>query len=151
MSKHRQGKKHSSSEALDGGVDESLPTQPILREEYEARLHLLQVELVKLQHHLIGCGDESLVVAQGRDVAGKDGCIDAQTRRLKERQLDPLKQCKSRPIDAVAIKRARRLNLMRDTLSRLHYEGKQAKLVRPDPQIAFKFTPQCLTAQRLAR
>ena len=107
---------------------------------------------------------------------------DEQTRRLAERKRDPLKQWKSSPIDAVAVKhwkayskardtmllrthtaiapwhivraddkRLARLNLMRDILSRLHYAGKKAKLVQPDPEVAFEFTPDCIAAKRLAR
>ena len=249
-------------------------------EDYETQLHLLQVELVKLQRHFIGCGDKILVLLEGRDAAGKDGSIkriveylspretrvvalgkpsdrdrsawyfqryvaqlptaeefvllnrswynragvehvmgfctkeqheefmqsvpkfeemlvnsgikllkyyldiskDEQTRRLAERQRDPLKQWKNSPIDAVALKhwkgyseardamllrthtavapwrivradnkRLARLNLMRDILSRLHYAGKKNKLVRPDTEIAFEFTPDCIAARRLAR
>ena len=48
-------------------------------------------------------------------------------------------------------KRLARLNLMRDILSRLHYAGKKNKLVQPDPNIAFEFTPECIEARRLAR
>ena len=48
-------------------------------------------------------------------------------------------------------KRLARLNLMRDILSRLHYAGKKNKLVQPDPNIAFEFTPDCIDAKRLAR
>ena len=107
---------------------------------------------------------------------------DEQTSRLAERQRDPLKQWKSSPIDAVAVKhwkaysaardtmllrthtavapwhivrannkRLARLNLIRDILSRLHYAGKKNKLVQPDPDIAFEFTPDCIQSQRLAR
>ena len=255
-------------------------TAPISREDYEAQLHMLQVELVKLQRHFIGCGDKILVLVEGRDAAGKDGGIkriveylspretrvvalgkpsdrerrgwyferyvaqlpvaeefvlfnrswynragvehvmgfcskdeheefmgsvpkfeemlvnsgikllkyyldvskDEQTRRLAERKRDPLKQWKSSPIDAVAVKhwkayseardtmllrthtavapwhivraddkRLARLNLMRDILSRLHYAGKKNKVVRPDPDVAFEFTPDCIAAKRLAR
>ena len=255
-------------------------TTPISREDYEAQLHMLQVELVKLQRHFIGCGDKILVLVEGRDAAGKDGGIkrvveylspretrvvalgkpsdrerrgwyfqryvthlpvaeefvlfnrswynragveyvmgfcskdeheefmgsvpkfeemlvnsgikllkyyldvskDEQTRRLAERKRDPLKQWKSSPIDAVAVKhwkayseardsmllrthtaaapwhmvraddkRLARLNLMRDILSRLHYAGKKNKLVQPDPDVVFEFTPDCITARRLAR
>jgi len=248
-------------------------TTPISREDYEAQLHMLQVELVKLQRHFIGCGDKILVLVEGRDAAGKDGGIkrvieylspretrvvalgkpsdrerrgwyfqryvahlpvaeefvlfnrswynragvehvmgfcskdeheefmgsvpkfeemlvnsgikllkyyldvskDEQTRRLAERKRDPLKQWKSSPIDAVAVKhwkayseardsmllrthtavapwqRLARLNLMRDILSRLRYAGKKNKLVQPDPDVAFEFTPDCITARRLAR
>jgi polyphosphate kinase 2 len=263
------------------------PSQPpgleaasISREDYQAELHMLQIELVKLQRHFIGCGDRILVLLEGRDSAGKDGCIkrisahlspretrivalgkpsdrdrrgwyfqryvphlpvaeelvlfnrswynragvehvmgfcskeeheefmqsvpkfeemlvdsgikllkyyldigkDEQKRRLAERKRDPLKQWKSSPIDAVAIKhwndyseardtmfmrthtaiapwrivraddkRLARLNLIRDILSRLHYDGKKNKLVQPDANIAFEFTPDCIQSQRLAR
>ena len=255
-------------------------TASISREDYEAQLHLLQVELVKLQRHFIGCGDKILVIVEGRDAAGKDGGIkrvveylspretrvvalgkpsdrerrgwyfqryiaqlpvaeefvlfnrswynragvehvmgfcskeeheefmhsvpkfeemlvnsgikllkyyldvskDEQTRRLVQRRRDPLKQWKISPIDAVAIKhwkayseardtmllrthtavapwhivraddkRLARLNLMRDIPSRLHCAGKKNKLVQPDPDVAFEFTPDCIKARRLAR
>jgi polyphosphate kinase 2 len=258
-------------------VDEKLE---ISSKHYHAQLHLLQVELVKLQRHFIGCGDKILVVVEGRDAAGKDGSIkriveylspretrvvalgkpsdrelrswyfqryiaqlpvaeefvlfnrswynragvehvmgfcskeeheefmrsvpkfeemlvnsgtkvlkyyldidkDEQVKRLAERQRDPLKQWKSSPIDAVAVKhwkaysaardamllrthtaiapwhivrtnnkRLARLNLIRDILSRLHYVGKKNKLVQPDADIAFEFTPDCIESQRLAR
>jgi polyphosphate kinase len=251
----------------------------ITREDYEAQLHMLQVELVKLQRHFIGCGDRILVILEGRDAAGKDGSIkriveylspretrvvalgkpsdrdrsgwyfqryvphlpvaeelvlfnrswynragvehvmgfctpaeheefmnsvpkfeemlvnsgikllkyyldigkDEQIKRLAERKRDPLKQWKVSPIDAVAVKhwkaysdardamllrthtaiapwhvlrtdnkRLARLNLMRDMLSRLHYAGKKNKLVRPDTNIVFEFTPDCVEARRLA-
>jgi polyphosphate kinase 2 len=254
--------------------------QSISSEDYQAQLHLLQVELVKLQRHFIGCGDKILVLVEGRDAAGKDGSIkriveylsprqtrvvalgkpsdretsgwyfqryvaqlpgaeefvlfnrswynragvehvmgfcskeehevfmhatpkfeemlvnsgikllkyyldidkDEQVSRLAERQRDPLKQWKSSPVDAVAVKhwkaysaardamllrthtttapwsivrtnnkRLARLNLIRDILSRLHYAGKKNKLVKPDPDIAFEFSPDCIESQRLAR
>ena len=107
---------------------------------------------------------------------------DEQVKRLDDRRRDPLKQWKSSPIDAVAVKnwkaysaardamlvrthtatapwrivradnkRLARLNLMRDILSRLHYTGRKDKLVRPDPDIVFEFSPDCLEAGRLAR
>ena len=249
-------------------------------EDYRAQLHLLQVELVKLQRHFIGCGDKILVLLEGRDAAGKDGNIKRivenlspretrvvalgkpsdrerggwyfqryvaqlpvaeelvlfnrswynragvehvmgfcskdeheefmqsvpkfeemlvnsgikllkcyldigkgeQTRRLADRKRDPLKQWKSSPADAVALKhwkdysdardamlprthtafapwhivraddkRLARLNLMRDILSRLPYPGKKNKLVQPDANIAFEFTPECIAAKGLAR
>jgi polyphosphate kinase 2 len=107
---------------------------------------------------------------------------DEQARRLDERRRDPLKQWKSSPVDAVAVrhwkaysaardamltrthtatapwrivsadnKRLARLNLMRDMLSRLHYAGRKDRLLRPDPEIVFEFSPDCLEAGRLAR
>ena len=48
-------------------------------------------------------------------------------------------------------KRLARLNLMRHMLSRLNYAGKKKKLVRPDEDVAFEFTPDCIDAKRLAR
>ena len=252
----------------------------ISTEEYKTQLRVLQVELVKLQRHFIGCGDRILVLLEGRDAAGKDGSIkrivehlspretrvvalgkpsdrdrsawyfqryvaqlpvaeelvlfnrswynragvehvmgfcskdeheeflnsvpkfeemlvnsgikllkyyldvgkDEQIRRLAERQRDPLKQWKTSPIDAIAVKRWKayseardamllrthtaiapwrivkadnkrlaRLNLIRDILSRVHYAGKKASLVKPDFNIAFEFTPDCIDSKRLAR
>lgn len=251
----------------------------ISRDDYDAQLHMLQVELVKLQHHFIGCGDRILVLLEGRDSSGKDGSIkrivahlspretrvvalgkpsdrdrrgwyfqryvahlpvaeelvlfnrswynragvehvmgfcskeeheefmnsvpkfeemlvnsgikllkyyldiskSEQIERLADRRRDPLKQWKVSPIDAVAVKRWKaysdardamlmrthtaiapwrvirtdnkrlaRLNLMRDILSRLQYAGKKNRLVQPDTEIAFEFTPECIDAKRLA-
>ena len=291
MSKKNHKHKHEKSSymASDDGANtvqdasaasEGTGKASISREVYDAQLHILQVELVKLQRHFIGCGDRILVVLEGRDAAGKDGSIKRiveylspretrvvalgkpsdrdrsgwyfqryvaylpvaeelvlfnrswynragvehvmgfcskdeheefmrsvpkfeemlvnsgikllkyylditkleQTRRLAERGRDPLKQWKASPIDAVAVKnwkaysdardamllrthtdvapwrivraddkRAARLNLIRDILSRLHYAGKKNKLVQPDQDVVFEFTPDCIDAKRLAR
>ncbi|MFZ3139042.1 polyphosphate kinase 2 [Polaromonas sp.] len=284
MSKKDHKKSEKLTEEAAGSATKAnipeLETHSISLEDYEAQLHLLQVELVKLQRHFIGCGDKILVLLEGRDAAGKDGSIKRiveylspretrvvalgkpsdrdrgawyfqryvahlptaeefvllnrswynragvehvmgfctqeqheefmqsvpkfeemlvnsgikllkyyldvskteQVGRLEERQRDPLKQWKTSPIDAVAVKhwkayseardsmllrthtavapwrivradnkRLARLNLMRDILSRLHYAGKKNKLVQPDTDIAFEFTPDCIAARRLAR
>jgi polyphosphate kinase 2 len=261
------------------GEAEPAPARPV-REDYEAQLRLLQIELVKLQRHFIRCGQQILVIVEGRDGAGKDGSIkriiehlspretrvvalgapsdrerhawyfqryvahlpvaqelvifnrswynragvervmgfcseaqyedfmlaapkfeallvdsgikllkyyldidrDEQKRRLAARLRDPLSQWKSSPVDAVALKhwkayshardamltgthteaapwhvvrandkRLARLNLIRDILSRLDYDGKRARLVQPDRAIAFPFTPDCVADGRLAR
>ncbi len=280
MAKTHRSKKHSkpmegdASDAGQGNTDGEAA-----RADYKAQLHLLRIELVKLQRHFIRCEDSILVLLEGRDASGKDGSIkrivknlsprdtrvvalgkpsdrerrawyfqryvsqlpvaeelvlfnrswynragvehvmgfctkaeheefmnsvpkfeemlvnsgitllkyyldigkDEQSRRLAARHRDPLKQWKISPVDAVAIKRwnayseARdamlmrthtaiapwhiihtddkrlaRLNLMRDILSRLHYTGKKTKLVQPDPEIAFEFTPDCIKSARLA-
>jgi len=281
VSKKNRKDKHGKDDHATPDVP-AAGTQPssISREDYDAQLHILQVELVKLQRHFIGCRDKILVLLEGRDAAGKDGNIkriveylsprdtrvvalgkpsdrdrsawyfqryvahlpvaeefvlfnrswynragvehvmgfcskdeheefmlsvpkfeemlvnsgikllkyyldigkSEQTRRLAERKSDPLKQWKSSPVDAVAVKhwkaysetrdamllrthtaiapwhivhaddkRLARLNLIRDILSRLHYEGKKTKLVQPDPSIAFAFTPDCIESKRLAR
>ena len=51
------------------------PVRSISRDDYDAQLHILQVELVKLQRHVIRQGEQVLIVLEGRDGAGKDGSI----------------------------------------------------------------------------
>lgn len=238
------------------------------KREYRSALHILQIELVKLQKHFIRCDDKILVLLEGRDAAGKDGVIkrivqhlspretrvvalgrpsdrdrgswyfqrfvphlpmaqefvlfnrswynragvervmgfctdeeyeefmqtvldfehmliksgikllkyyldisrEEQKRRLKDRREDPLKQWKVSPVDVEALKRwddysnarnemlARthngltpwtvvraddkrlaRLNLIKDVLSRLHYDEKDEGVLHPDPKIRFRY------------
>ena len=52
---------------------------------YEAELRLLQIELTKLQHQIIGKGSRLLVILEGRDTAGKDGTIKSITEHLSPR------------------------------------------------------------------
>lgn len=52
---------------------------------YEADLRLLQIELVKLQRHIIQKGKRLLVIFEGRDAAGKDGSIKSITEHLSPR------------------------------------------------------------------
>ena len=52
---------------------------------YEADLRLLQIELVKLQHHIIDTGKRLLVIFEGRDTAGKDGSIKSIAENLSPR------------------------------------------------------------------
>ncbi len=47
-------------------------------------------------------------------------------------------------------KRLARVNLMRDMLSRLHYAGKNLKLVQPDTQIVFEYSADCIEGKGLA-
>lgn len=56
------------------------------REDYEAQLLLLQIELVKLQRHFIKCGDRILILLEGRDAAGKDGSIKRIVENLSPRE-----------------------------------------------------------------
>lgn len=53
---------------------------------YKRELRELQIELVKLQRHFIGCGDRILVLFEGRDAAGKDGTIKRITEHLSPRE-----------------------------------------------------------------
>jgi len=242
--------------------------QAIDKKLYRRELRTLQIELVKLQRHIITHGERILVIFEGRDAAGKDGAIkrivqhlspretrvvalgkpsdrersswyfqrfvqhlpaaeemvlfnrswynragvervmgfcsepeyeafldtvphfeqmlvqgglrlvkyyldisrDEQARRLDDRRVDPLKQWKVSPVDDEALmlwdaysqarntmlarthtqaapwivvraddKRTARLNVIRDLLSRVHYDGRDEQHVLPDPAIVFPF------------
>jgi len=54
--------------------------------EYGKRLHLLQIELVKLQRDLIKGEQKILVIFEGRDAAGKDGTIKRIVQHLSPRE-----------------------------------------------------------------
>ncbi|MEW5424972.1 polyphosphate kinase 2 [Amorphus sp. 3PC139-8] len=56
------------------------------KKTYHHRLHALQVELVKLQRHLIRSDAKILVLIEGRDTAGKDGVIKRITEHLSPRE-----------------------------------------------------------------
>lgn len=53
---------------------------------YKKALYELQVELVKLQRHLIGKGARVLVIVEGRDSAGKDGTIKRLIQHMSPRE-----------------------------------------------------------------
>ena len=55
------------------------------RAQYEALLRGLQVELVKVQRHVIKHGHKVLVIFEGRDAAGKDGTIKRIVEHLSPR------------------------------------------------------------------
>jgi polyphosphate kinase 2 len=54
---------------------------------YDKKLYHLQVELVKLQRHVIARGDKVLIILEGRDGAGKDGTIKRITEHLSPRDI----------------------------------------------------------------
>jgi polyphosphate kinase 2 len=56
------------------------------KKEYERQLYDLQVELVKLQRHMIAANERLLVIVEGRDGGGKDGLIRRLTRHLSPRE-----------------------------------------------------------------
>lgn len=246
---------------------------------YKKTLHALQIELVKLQKHIIANDLRILVIFEGRDAAGKDGTIkrivehlspretrvvalgkpsdretsqwyfqryapflpaadefvlfnrswynragvervmgfcndtqyeafmdavgpfedmlvrdgillfkyyldiskDEQKARLADRKKDPLKQWKISPIDDCALahwddysnarnemlirtnhhaapwhvvvandKKLARLNVIRDLLSRIAYDGRKRSLAKPDPKIVFPFAPEKLLSDLIA-
>jgi polyphosphate kinase 2 len=53
---------------------------------YKKTLYGLQVQLVKLQRHLIAKGSRVLVIIEGRDGAGKDGTIKRLTEHMSPRE-----------------------------------------------------------------
>ncbi len=56
------------------------------RKSYRAALHDLQVELVKVQRHIIKHGHRVMVIFEGRDAAGKDGAIKRIVQHLSPRE-----------------------------------------------------------------
>ena len=55
-------------------------------DDYAVQIHLLQIELVKLQRQIISGGLRLLVILEGRDTAGKDGTIKCITEHLSPRE-----------------------------------------------------------------
>jgi polyphosphate kinase 2 (PPK2 family) len=58
---------------------------PMTHRHYEKTLVKLQIELVKLQRHVIERGQRVLVILEGRDAAGKDGTIKRIIEHLSPR------------------------------------------------------------------
>jgi polyphosphate kinase 2 len=85
MSKRKAPKPGAEIAIPDTVVLENEPKSPS-REDYEAELRRLQVELVKLQRHFIRCRDKILVLLEGRDAAGKDGAIKRIVEHLSPRE-----------------------------------------------------------------
>src|SRR5271170_4381715 len=59
--------------------------ETIDNKDYERELEKLQVELVKLQRHLLKTNQRVLVILEGRDGAGKDGTIKRLTEHMSPR------------------------------------------------------------------
>lgn len=59
----------------------------ISKKAYKETLRKLQIELVKLQRHLIKQGDKILILFEGRDAAGKDGTIKRIIQHLSPREV----------------------------------------------------------------
>ena len=56
------------------------------KQEYKKELRQLQIELVKLQRHIIQHNHRILVIFEGRDASGKDGTIKSITEHLSPRE-----------------------------------------------------------------
>jgi polyphosphate kinase 2 len=73
---------HRHGQRLNGNRE---TRAPMSRKEYEKALRPLQVELVKLQTWAKQTGFRAIVVFEGRDAAGKGGCIKAISERVSPR------------------------------------------------------------------
>jgi len=56
------------------------------KKHYHQELRKLQIELVKLQRHLIAGNEKILIILEGRDAAGKDGTIKRIVEHLSPRE-----------------------------------------------------------------
>lgn len=74
--------KHQNDEAK---ADHGDHASEIDKETYRSQLRSLQVELVKLQRHLIENQGKTLIIFEGRDAAGKDGTIKRIVDHLSPR------------------------------------------------------------------
>ena len=61
-------------------------TDPDGRKGYRVALRALQIELVKVQRHIIKHGHRVLVIFEGRDASGKDGTIKRIIQHLSPRE-----------------------------------------------------------------
>lgn len=74
---HRTGLAEPTAPVPDGAIS---------RKEYRTQLNLLQIELVKLQKHIIRSGEKVIILLEGRDAAGKDGSIKRIVEYLSPRE-----------------------------------------------------------------
>lgn len=84
--KQRKGKQGNNIVEISLSELEQMDSNLISTYDYDEQLHALQVELVKLQRHIISSGDRILVLFEGRDTAGKDGCIKRIIKHLSPRE-----------------------------------------------------------------
>jgi polyphosphate kinase 2 len=139
--------------------------------EYESFLG----EVIPFEHMLIGSGIQ--IMKYYLDISRKE-----QRARLEDRKTNPLKQWKTSPIDAVAVKhwdaytkardrmlaatsselspwivvraddkKAARLNVIRDLLSRLACPETDKHLASPDGNIVFPYDSRHAGSRQLAR
>ena len=73
---------HGHAASLNGRTG---PREQMRNKEYERALKPLQIELVKLQNWVKQTGARVIVVFEGRDAAGKGGCIKAISERVSPR------------------------------------------------------------------
>jgi polyphosphate kinase 2 len=71
---------------VEEGSAMSSKNEPHAHARYRDALKRLQIELVKLQRHIIKFDHRLLVIIEGRDAAGKDGVIKRITEHLSPRE-----------------------------------------------------------------
>jgi polyphosphate kinase 2 len=86
----RQGKNGPVLVQRDGKLAETWREdypygQRLSRRKYERQKRALQIELLKMQHHIKAAGGRLVVVFEGRDAAGKGGTIRRFTENLNPR------------------------------------------------------------------
>ena len=57
------------------------------KDKSHEKLHELQIELTRLQNHVIAAGLKVLVIFEGRDAAGKDGTNKRIIQHLSPREI----------------------------------------------------------------
>jgi polyphosphate kinase 2 len=62
------------------------PTRSVCDSEYKSSLRALQIELVKIERHVIKHDHKVLVIFEGRDASGKDGAIKRIVKNLSPRE-----------------------------------------------------------------
>jgi polyphosphate kinase len=75
-----------SKEPMPMSKNAKKPRDPNGRAGYKASLRNLQVELVKVQRHIIKHGHRVLVIFEGRDASGEDGTIKRIVQHLSPRE-----------------------------------------------------------------
>jgi polyphosphate kinase len=83
--RHSGKGRHEQAAGAAGLNGHSGARKPMSNKEYERALKPLQVELVKLQTWAKETSFRAIVVFEGRDAAGKGGCIKAITERVSPR------------------------------------------------------------------
>jgi polyphosphate kinase 2 len=62
------------------------PTHSVRDSKYKSSLRALQIELVKIERHVIRHDHKVLVIFEGRDTSGKDGAIKRIVKHLSPRE-----------------------------------------------------------------
>lgn len=76
----------SKQPKADRGAGSKRQERLLGRKPYREELRFLQIELVKLQRHLIDRGERVLILFEGRDGSGKDGVIKRLTAHASPRE-----------------------------------------------------------------